>query len=54
MSRASRQLAADNLDVSEPILRSIGSPVRVKQTIVKGKRTPLDTFAVAVVGDASA
>src|SRR3954447_7483620 len=42
------KLAADNLDVSKPILNSISSPVRVKQTIVKGKRTPLDTFAVAV------
>src|SRR3954454_3917417 len=42
------KLAADNLDVSKPILRSISTPVEVKQTIVKGKRTPLDTFAVAV------
>ena len=42
------KLAADNLDVSKPILRSIATPVEVKQTIVKGKRTPLDTFAVAV------
>jgi ABC-2 type transport system permease protein len=42
------RLAADNLDVSKPILRSIATPVQVKQTIVKGKRTPLDTFAVAV------
>jgi ABC-2 type transport system permease protein len=41
-------LAADNLDVSKPILASIGSPVRVKQTVVNGSRTPLDTFAVAV------
>jgi ABC-2 type transport system permease protein len=42
------KLAADNLDISGPILNSIASPVRVKQTIVNGKRTPLDTFAVAV------
>ena len=42
------QLAADNLDISEPILASIATPVRVKQTIVQGKRTPLDSFAVAV------
>ena len=42
------QLASDNLDISEPVLASIGSPVRVKQTIVKGKRAALDTFAVAV------
>jgi ABC-2 type transport system permease protein len=41
-------LAADNLDVSKPILASIGSPVQVKQTVVNGSRTPLDNFAVAV------
>lgn len=42
------KLAADNLDVSKPILASIGSPVHVKKTIVKGSRTSLDAFAVAV------
>jgi ABC-type multidrug transport system permease subunit len=42
------RLAADNLDVSKPILGAIGSPVRVKSTVVKGSRTPLDAFAVAV------
>jgi ABC-type transport system involved in cytochrome c biogenesis permease component len=42
------RLAADNLDVSKPILGTIGSPVRVKTTVVKGSRTPLDAFAVAV------
>jgi ABC-2 family transporter protein len=47
VSRFAR-LAAENLDVSKPILASIGSPVRVKQTIVKGDRTSLDSFAVAV------
>ncbi len=47
VSRFAR-LAAENLDVSKPILASIGSPVRVKQTIVKGDRTSLDAFAVAV------
>jgi ABC-2 type transport system permease protein len=47
VSRFAR-LAADNLDVSRPILATIGSPVRVKQTIVNGSRTPLDSFAVAV------
>jgi ABC-2 type transport system permease protein len=41
-------LAADNLDVSRPILASIGSPVHVKKTIVKGSRSSLDSFAVAV------
>jgi ABC-type transport system involved in cytochrome c biogenesis permease component len=42
------KLAADNLDVSKPILATIGSPVQVKQTVVNGSRTPLDSFAVAV------
>jgi len=42
------RLAAENLDVSRPILASIGSPVRVEQTVVEGSRTPLDAFAVAV------
>jgi hypothetical protein len=42
------QLAAENLDVSQPILASIGSPVRVQQHVVEGGRTPLDAFAVAV------
>ena len=42
------ELAAENLDVSGPILATINSPVRVKQTIVEGSRTPLNAFAVAV------
>jgi ABC-2 type transport system permease protein len=42
------QLAADNLDVSGPILSSIANPVHVKQTVVNGGKTPLDAFAVAV------
>lgn len=42
------RLAAENLDVSKPILGSIGSPVQVRTTVVKGSRTPLDAFAVAV------
>jgi ABC-2 type transport system permease protein len=47
VSRFAR-LAAQNLDVSKPILASIGSPVRVRQTVIAGSRTPLDAFAVAV------
>ena len=30
------------------VLGTVGQPVEVEQTIVSGKRTPLDTFAVAV------
>jgi ABC-2 type transport system permease protein len=42
------QLAAENLDVSKPILATVGTPVKLKRTIVKGDKTPLDAFAVAV------
>jgi ABC-type multidrug transport system permease subunit len=42
------RLAAENLDVSRPILASIGTPVAVEQHIVKGRKTSLDAFAVAV------
>ncbi len=41
-------LAIDNLGVSNDVLRSVGAPLKVKQTIIGGKRTPLDTFAAAV------
>jgi ABC-type multidrug transport system permease subunit len=46
--RAFAKLAADNLDLSQPILAAIGSPVQVKQTVLSGSRTPLDAFAAAV------
>jgi ABC-type transport system involved in cytochrome c biogenesis permease component len=42
------RLAIDNLGVSRDVLRSVGQPVNVRQTIVGGRRTPLDTFAAAV------
>ncbi|MEA2126866.1 MAG: type transport system permease protein [Solirubrobacteraceae bacterium] len=38
------KLASDNLDVSKPILASIGQPVRIKQTIVNGKSASLDSL----------
>jgi ABC-2 type transport system permease protein len=41
-------LAIDNLGVSTQVLRSVGAPIAVQQTIVGGRRTPLDAFAVAV------
>jgi len=47
VSRFAR-LAAENLDVSQPILASIGSPVRVEQTVVEGSRSTLGAFAAAV------
>ena len=42
------QVAIDNLGLSRDVLRSVGEPLRVRQTIVGGKRTPLDTFAAAI------
>jgi ABC-type transport system involved in cytochrome c biogenesis permease component len=42
------KLARDNLKLSGGVLSSVGTPIRVRQTIVKGSRTPLDAFAVAI------
>lgn len=42
------QTAIDNLGLSRDVLRSVGEPLRVRQTIISGKRTPLDTFAAAI------
>jgi ABC-2 type transport system permease protein len=42
------RLAAENLDVSKPILATIGSPVEVKQTNVSGATSTLSNFFVAV------
>jgi ABC-2 type transport system permease protein len=47
VSRFAR-LAADNLDVSRPILASIGNPVRVKETSIAGSSADLDVFGVEV------
>ena len=41
-------LARDNLDLSRGVLQSVGTPIKVDQTIVRGGRTPLDAYAVAV------
>lgn len=42
------RLAIDNLDVSTDVLRSVGTPIRARATIVGGKRTPLDAYAIAI------
>jgi ABC-type multidrug transport system permease subunit len=47
VSRFAR-LAADNLDVSEPILASISNPVQVKERAISGSSTALDVFGVEV------
>ncbi|HEU4975089.1 MAG TPA: ABC transporter permease [Baekduia sp.] len=42
------QLAIDNLDLSDDVLRSVATPIQVRQTRLDGRRTPLDAYAVAV------
>jgi ABC-type transport system involved in cytochrome c biogenesis permease component len=41
-------LAIDNLDLSDVVLSSLATPVKVDQTVVEGRRTPLDSYAVTV------
>ena len=41
-------LAIDNLDLSDVVLSSLASPVKVDQTVVSGRRTPLNSYAVTV------
>jgi len=47
VSRFAR-LAADNLDVSGPILASISNPVRVEERAIGGSNASLDVFGVEV------
>ena len=47
VSRFAR-LAADNLDVSKPILASIATPVQVKRRSISGTDASLDVFGVEV------
>jgi ABC-2 type transport system permease protein len=41
-------LAIDNLDLSDTVLSSLSTPVKVDQHVLSGRRTPLDAYAVAV------
>ncbi|WCB97071.1 hypothetical protein DSM104299_05843 [Baekduia alba] len=41
-------LAIDNLDLSDVVLSSLATPVKVDQKVISGRRTPLDSFAVTV------
>jgi ABC-type transport system involved in cytochrome c biogenesis permease component len=41
-------IARQNLDLAGPLLESVGNPIAVKTTIVKGGSTPLGAFAAAV------
>jgi ABC-2 type transport system permease protein len=40
--------AAQNLSVSKNVLSTVGQPIRVRSTLLHGRRTPLNTFAVVV------
>jgi ABC-type transport system involved in cytochrome c biogenesis permease component len=38
--------AAQNLDLSKKVLTTVGQPIEIHSTLLHGRRTPLDTFAV--------
>jgi ABC-2 type transport system permease protein len=42
------RLASENLDLSDDVLNAVGSPLSVKQTVVKGGSEPLGAFAVVI------
>jgi len=42
------QFAAQNLALSKDVLSTIGQPIGVTSTVIQGRRTPLNTFAVVV------
>jgi ABC-2 type transport system permease protein len=42
------KIARDNLDLSNGVLNTVGEPIVVDQHILRGGKTPLDAFAVAV------
>jgi hypothetical protein len=42
------KVARDNLGLSDNVLKTVGEPIVVDQHVLKGGKTPLDAFAVAV------
>jgi ABC-2 type transport system permease protein len=40
--------AAQNLTLSKNVLSTVGQPIQVRSTLLHGRRTPLNTFAVVV------
>jgi ABC-2 type transport system permease protein len=40
--------AAENLSVAKDVLSTVGQPIKVKSTLIQGRRTPLSSFAVVV------
>ncbi len=45
--------AAENLSLAKRVLSTISQPIRVKSTLLHGRRTPLNTFAVVVAANVS-
>jgi ABC-type multidrug transport system permease subunit len=45
--------AAQNLTLSKNVLSTVGQPIRVRSTLLHGRRTPLNTFAVVVAATVS-
>lgn len=42
------EFAAQNLGLAKGVLSTIGQPIQVSSTVIQGRRTPLNTFAVVV------
>jgi hypothetical protein len=42
------EFAAQNLGVSREVLNTVSQPIQVNSTLLHGRRTPLDTYAVVV------
>jgi ABC-2 family transporter protein len=42
------RLAANNLGIAKDVLTTVSQPIMVHSTLLRGKRTPLDTYAVVV------
>jgi ABC-2 type transport system permease protein len=42
------KVARDNLDLSDNVLKTVGEPIVVDEHVLRGGKTPLDSFAVAV------
>jgi ABC-2 type transport system permease protein len=42
------RFAAENLDLSKKVLATVSEPIQIKATLLHGRRTPLDNYAVVV------
>jgi ABC-2 type transport system permease protein len=41
-------LAVDNFGVTKQLITTVGQPIAVQRTLLAGRKTPLDTYAVAI------